>query len=289
MSIHEQKSSIFGSDDLSIDLERVDFSNSESVEGSGHFIASALRNADISEFISLEEKNSLRDVAEVWIKKVELKIDQLKGREIQDCLEWYDIVHRMVFSKPAKFSFIYGYMHRAMMDLAKGGDTDKLRLMRWTKNALYFHANDLDSKIIQWRLANIEKWVKKFVHPGSVGINLLGDDDTLRIVNILLEENLYQLVVDQKSFKRRLIKKGLPLLDFISENKIDDLRLSRIQWEALVTFASLSLKEFPGIDYDKIRGNMLKKLVSDDSLDLYSRKAYALDLEYESYYNVTTL
>ena len=250
-------------------------SDSRELEGYGHLLASTFR--DLSGIPQGDRRPPL-DNAREWIKRVETTIGNCKGEEIQDLLEWYDIIHRQAYFRPAKFEFIYNNMRRALTDMARGEKADKTRFMRFIKNALPVHGSSIDIEVIGWYESTLDRWVRKYAYPTT--IDPFSDDDTLRIVNHLLEEDLSAWTENQSALKRSLIERHIGAIDILNSEKPGSPTLSRIQIEAASWFAFLASQEITGIDHEEIRLHALRCLTLHPALDPFSRRAYHLDLQY---------
>ena len=253
---------------------------SDVLEGEGHYLCSAYRNlGGFDARVLTARQRELRLEAEKWVFTVEKTVGGLKAGEIQKTLAWYDLVHRVAFSRPSDFRRVYGWMRRAMTGMARGEEADKAGFMGWVSSSLYFHVKEMEPVLLDWYGAVLDRWTEEF----SRRIPKIGKEDveTLSRINFLLRERLGSSVPEEGSYKERLIEAGLPALRYIDIEKRQSGSVSPEMLNALSEFSFRAWLSNPGVDHETIKREILTLLSFHPTLTATARRAYALDLEYE--------
>lgn len=252
----------------------------EQLYSQGHLIASSYRNAGGFDSVVLSyRQREIREQAIRWVETVEQTLPKATAAGIQKLLAWYDILHIIAYGKKPAFSYVYAWMKKVIMALARGEKADRIMLMRWVNSHLHTHPDDIEPAVAEWYRAVIGRWTDQLEYPLSVSQEY--DVEILRKVNFLVGENRCPDDAGIRWFKEMLVARWMPALSLIEKEESKPGTVSPEMLEALDELSFYASLQNPEIDYWDYRARILQLLSNHPCLDHDSRLAFQLDLENE--------
>ncbi len=257
------------------DCSDVDYTDGSDVFGAGHLLLSLMqRTAPYrTRDVAPAPLSAVVKEAKHWIDGVERCIHTIAPHLILTALYPFDLVHRMVFRRPASTAFLNRwYIHvfnakvngdRQISDSALLG-VISARLSH--RDPLYF------DRPLLWYSSTLDRWMK--LCAGSAEFADMPLDEALSIAATLIDNDLIAFVPDQDAFKHRLAADCTSRLADIDVGDTYTLRAAlhfvrtaRFRYIAADLAAHLEL-------------HLLRLLSRNSSLDPNDRDAYRLDLDY---------
>lgn len=219
----------------------VDYSNVDDATGYATLIFAVANEAGL--LLPNGNKQSYEAVqttrlAKEWIYNVKAKIGGMEAGQAMDILAPYDFIHRLGHHSPTPKAFADEYLLKAFVARIHGDrSVNEYHLYRFIKEKLDRRDKSYFGRPLEWYASSLDRWYKKFKN-GRATENL-SDYDTLEIVSILMNEDLFAFTGrNQNIFKKILFDNHRHLLDNIDLYGLEEL-------EALSNFLSWSGKFMP--------------------------------------------
>lgn len=161
---------------------------------------------------SKAEGKAVVAAAREWIKRVDARIAEMSAGEALSVINVYDVIHRIVFRRPAdrqqtdriKLSAFEARLH-------SDSSVDEYELFHAIGTELNRGNKAYFDRPLQWYSLSLDRWHKNFPH--GICKKTMSTYDTLRQVEALLDENLWAFESNQDAYKSALLTNNLHYFD----------------------------------------------------------------------------
>lgn len=260
-------------------VSEIDFSDSSQVKGYSHLLFSVFKKEGGFEMgkTASQSLKKVADEAQKLVFEIEKRLPGQDASMIQDYLSLYRIVHRLAFSKEANDEFYDTWMTRGLLKMASGESADRIQFMSWVSEILSKNPEEVPYNVYQWYISVLNHW-KEDIREGKTIFNRQDEEDTLKVLTFLLDEDLSFSFKNENRIKKELVRKGIAYLEKIAGNtgSSDKVLINALNFTLMIPLY------MNGYDYEAIRLELLKRLSDSHTLNRFSRQAYQLDYLYES-------
>lgn len=252
----------------------IDFNNYSDVVGYATLIFSAANEVDIlttSKHLQSQKAIIVMQLAKAWVNNVQSRIKTMAAGEALDITEPFDFMHRIAHRAPTPQDFIDKYILKAFDALIHGDKTvNEYHLFRFLRQQINRKNKAFFDRPLQWYSSSLDRWLKKFQK--GICIEQFPDYDTLEIVYILMSEDLFAFVQDQKQFKEKLFKNHTHYLD--KTNELDEKQLA-----VLSQILLWSGKFMPHEEKEEYDLNILRAMIEHPNTNRFYRCSLQKNLE----------
>lgn len=251
----------------------VDFRDYNDIYGYGHLLISQAQKAGLMTFTTApSEGYDIICRIKQWIKWLDTNITHLPLSGLSPILDIFDLLHRLAYGRP-DHRFIATWHNRILQAWATGDKSiPEITILQNIRHRLESAPLTVPERQAMHYFQAIERWIKESENTGRFTTGTLAE--AFQRLAILLKEDLFAYLPDQKAYKHKLIAAYTPYFNDLSAMDIPTLK-------ALLTLTAAITPTHQTIDeMARHESDIIRHLTHTPTLNKHDREAYELDMIY---------